>query len=500
MNEIEDLRSKLKGLYKVTDPLQKSRIKKAKKSFRDMVSLYFNHHVKLPETSKFRNFFYDNSSKLMKENRNMLFKAYRGAAKTTLISRLFVLYEMAVLGKKRNAVIVSATINLSKKTLEFIKTELEENTKFIEDFNIDKGSKWTEDEIVFYADKKAFKISVYGSGTKIRGENWRGFRPDLIICDDLENDENVKTKSQRDKLYDWFEKAIMKLPTRDDERYNIVVIGTTLHYDCLLNRLEKRVDFKCFTFPLVLRFPPDLEEFSLDEFILDDTKLNKNKYALEYKASKGAFLSEYQQIPLSEDELSFSSYQTFDEMPLCEAYYIGIDPSLGKSKGDYFSVCILGFFNGKFYAKVKMKKLKPELMAERIISEAAAILRLNRPLKIAIETVAFQEFFKDYIEKRAAELRIYLPIISLKNTVAKELRIDSLTPPINNGVILIDKSSTTFIDELDTYPKSAHDDGLDSLEFAWRIAKAPNFDYEKVNSFIKKHNDRKSFLRRIFDR
>lgn len=500
MNEIEDLRSKLKGLYKVTDPLQKSRIKKAKKSFRDMVSLYFNHHVKLPETSKFRNFFYDNSSKLMKENRNMLFKAYRGAAKTTLISRLFVLYEMAVLGKKRNAVIVSATINLSKKTLEFIKTELEENTKFIEDFNIDKGSKWTEDEIVFYADKKAFKISVYGSGTKIRGENWRGFRPDLIICDDLENDENVKTKSQRDKLYDWFEKAIMKLPARDDERYNIVVIGTTLHYDCLLNRLEKRVDFKCFTFPLVLRFPPDLEEFSLDEFILDDTKLNKNKYALEYRASKGAFLSEYQQIPLSEDELSFSSYQTFDEMPLCEAYYIGIDPSLGKSKGDYFSVCILGFFEGKFYAKVKMKKLKPELMAERIISEAAAILRLNRPLKIAIETVAFQEFFKDYIEKRAAELRIYLPIISLKNTVAKELRIDSLTPPINNGVILIDKSSTTFIDELDTYPKSAHDDGLDSLEFAWRIAKAPNFDYEKVNSFIKKHNDRKSFLRRIFDR
>lgn len=65
---------------------------------------------------------------------------------------------------------------------------------------------------------------------------------------------------------------------------------------------------------------------------------------------------------------------------------------------------------------------------------------------------------------------------------------------------MIDKSSTTFIDELDTYPKSAHDDGLDSLEFAWRIAKAPNFDYEKVNSFIKKHNDRKSFLRRIFDR
>ena len=112
--------------------------------------------------------------------------------------------------------------------------------------------------------------------------------------------------------------------------------------------------------------------------------------------------------------------------------------------------------------------------------------------------MAFQEFFKDYLEKRASELGIYLPIISLKNSVAKELRIDSLTPPINNGVILIDKSSTTFIDELDTYPKSAHDDGLDSLEFAWRIARTPNFDYEKANKFIATQNKKKSFLKTIF--
>lgn len=498
MNEVESLRAKLKNLYKITDPLQKNRIKKATSSFKNMVEIYFNHHVKFPETSKFRNFIYDNHKELMNKNRHIMLKAYRGAAKTTLISRFFVLYEMAVLNKKRNTVIVSSTIDLSKKTLEFIKDELENNTLFINDFGICKGAKWTDEEIVFYANKKAFKISVYGSGKKIRGENWRGFRPDLIICDDLENDENVKTKSQRDKLYDWFEKAIMKLPARDNESYNLITIGTTLHYDCLLNRLEKRADFKSFTFPLVLEFPPNLEEFNLSEFILDDSSLNKTKFMLEYKASKGAFLSEYQQLPLSSDELSFSSYQTFDEMPLCDAYYIGIDPSLGKSKGDYFSVAILGFFGGKFYAKVKMTKLRPELMAERIISEAAAILRLNRPLKIAIETVAFQEFFKDYLEKRASELGIYLPIISLKNSVAKELRIDSLTPPINNGVILIDKSSTTFIDELDTYPKSAHDDGLDSLEFAWRIARTPNFDYEKANKFIATQNKKKSFLKTIF--
>ena len=139
-------------------------------------------------------------------------------------------------------------------------------------------------------------------------------------------------------------------------------------------------------------------------------------------------------------------------------------------------------------------------MIDRIIQTALGILALNRPLKVAIETIQFQEFFKDVLDKRARELGIYLPIVELKNSVAKELRIDSLTPPINNAQILIDKNSLIFIDELDTYPKSAHDDGLDSLEMAWRIAKVPNFDYEKVNAILQKQKDKEKFLRDLLDK
>ena len=38
-----------------------------------------------------------------------------------------------------------------------------------------------------------------------------------------------------------------------------------------------------------------------------------------------------------------------------------------------------------------------------------------------------------------------------------------------------------MIDELDTYPKAPHDDGLDSLEMAYRIAKKSAFNYTLVN-------------------
>lgn len=500
--EVETLRAKLKGLKRIGDPLRDERVNKAKNSFMQMVEIYFNHHVRFPETSHFRKDFYKNADKLTKKNRNLLFKAYRGAAKTTLISRLYTIYKTAVKHEKRNTIIISATITLSKKTLEFIRNELEENELFINDFDIVKGDKWTEEEIVFYSGNTPFKISVFGSGKKIRGENWRGFRPDLIIGDDLENDENVETKAQRDKLYNWFEKAIMKLPARGDETHNIIIVGTTLHYDSLLFRIEARRDFKTLSYPLVREFPSniDADKPDLNEFILDDSSLNKTKYWNEFISSKAAFMSEYQNTPLSREETSFSGYETFDIMPVCDAYYMGIDPALGKTKGDYFSVATLGYLAGKFYASVKMLKLKPELMMDKIIQAALGILALNRPLKIAIETIQFQEFFKDMLDKKARELGIYLPITELKNSVAKELRIDSLTPPINNAQILVDKNSLIFIDELDTYPKSAHDDGLDSLEMAWRIAKVPNFDYEKVNAILQKQKDKEKFLRDLLDR
>ena len=147
-----------------------------------------------------------------------------------------------------------------------------------------------------------------------------------------------------------------------------------------------------------------------------------------------------------------------------------------------------------------MAKVKPELMMDRIIAAALEILRLNRPLKIAIETIQFQEFFKDMLDKKARELGLYLPIIELKNSVPKQLRIDSLTPPINNGVILSDKNSLVFIDELDTYPKSAHDDGLDALEMAWRIAKVPAFDYAKASQIIKERKRKRDMIKDMLQR
>ena len=52
------------------------------------------------------------------------------------------------------------------------------------------------------------KVEAFGSSKKIRGRRHGAHRPDLAICDDIENDENVNTPAQRDKLQAFVTKKI----------------------------------------------------------------------------------------------------------------------------------------------------------------------------------------------------------------------------------------------------------------------------------------------------
>ena len=80
-------------------------------------------------------------------------------------------------------------------------------------------------------------MEALGSGKKIRGRRHRNWRPDLLVLDDIENDENVNTPEQRRKLDSWFKKAVSKC---GDTYTDIMYIGTVLHYDSLLaNTLKK---------------------------------------------------------------------------------------------------------------------------------------------------------------------------------------------------------------------------------------------------------------------
>src|SRR5260221_2206108 len=162
--------------------------------------------------------------------------APRNHAKSTGLTHDFTLANVC-LGVEDYVIVVGASEEMACEHLGDMANEFEENEELIRKFCI-KGfvKRTSSDIIVERTDGTQFRILARGSEQKIRGRKWRGRRPGLIVCDDLEDDEQVENKDRRSKFRKWFFRAC-KQALRDGGR--IRVHGTILHIDSLLAHLMK---------------------------------------------------------------------------------------------------------------------------------------------------------------------------------------------------------------------------------------------------------------------
>lgn len=509
---IEELRSHLKSLPKLADKGRDERKRKAKSDFKFFVQTYFPHHVTQPETSQYRRFIYKDIHKL-RNIPKLLFFVYRGGAKTTLLSRVYPLWKI-VRDETRNCVEISATSDQAEETIEFLKVELEENENLIADFDIIKGSKWQTDEFVVKVEGRLHKVKGYGSGKKIRGANFLSRRPDLIILDDIENDENVESKTQRDKMWRWFKRAILRLPDRT-KPYQILVLGTLMHNDAVLKRISDRKDFTTYSFELVKSFPENMHLWEnlyemedrdkafrifqkhrktyMKGYMLEDTNIEPFSIMMEYFEDKESFFSEFQNKATSHEGAILADFQTYDGLPDDLVFYMGVDPALGKKTGALFGIVVVGRSPSQkrlYTVYAKGFKLSPSALIKKIVE----VHLMYQPKGIAFETVQFQEFYKDKVKEYALENNVYLPVIPVKTSQNKDVRISSLSPYITDGTLTFNKNDHQLIEELLTYPKAAHVDILDTLEMAFRLAVKSSFDYD---AFKKATSRKRKQLKKI---
>ena len=162
--------------------------------------------------------------------------APRGHAKSTALTHVFTL-ATALFRQETYMILVGSNEEMAIEALGDIARELRENELLIEHFEI-KGFAVDAktDIIVQLADGHEFRIIARGSGQKMRGRKWKGKRPGLIICDDLEDDEQVESADRRQKFRKWFNRALIPAMRRGGK---VRIHGTILHEDALLARLQK---------------------------------------------------------------------------------------------------------------------------------------------------------------------------------------------------------------------------------------------------------------------
>lgn len=458
----------------------------------------------------------------------------RGHGKTTLAGFAFALW-CAVTGKKHFVVIIQDSFEQAKTILEAIKTEAESNERLRADFGEMQGEIWQEAEIIVHcpATDADCKVVALGTGMKIRGRKYKQWRPDLIIGDDLENDENVESPVQRRKRRRWWFRAVMKAGTIGTD---IVLMGTLIHYDCLLMHVLAHPFFRARVYKALLQEAARQDLWGQWKQIFTDLS-NENRaadalaffeqhreemlagtevawpegvpyYQLmvmrvepqseEAGIAVASFDAEMQNEPLSELERRFHTVHYYvrewrnedwwlvpvdvGEAARLRECTIGgvIDPAMGVEAGD-FAAILTGAMSPSGYLFVldaHIERLHPDRQVEAILEKA----RHWGYKAFGVESVGFQEMLVHAIQKASAVEQLYLNVVPLLPGPPKPVRIDSLQPDITNGYILLrgERRGDQVVcapemlrlrDQLFNYPKD-YDDGPDALEMLRRLLRS----------------------------
>jgi len=171
--------------------------------------------------------------------------APREHAKSTAFTFAFTMAEVCF-RVSQYVIIIGSTEDMAAEQLSNLREELLENGDLRREFGIIKFEQDSKTDIIVRCDDGyRFRLLARGAEQKIRGKMWNGKRPDLIIGDDMEDDEQVENRDRRKKFSNWFFRAARQAVGRNGR---IRVHGTILHEDGLLNGLRRNPTWKFLFF------------------------------------------------------------------------------------------------------------------------------------------------------------------------------------------------------------------------------------------------------------
>ena len=214
---------------------RRTRVEVTSRSHYWFFHFYFSHYVTFP-TAQFQKEMF-----LLTEDDStnaIVISAFRGSAKSSIMNLSYTLWSILGVQKKKFVLILGQTQEQAGQHLKNIKEELERNDLLRRDLGpFEEDREWRSYSLIL--PKYGAKIMARSSDQRIRGLRHGAHRPELLIADDLEDSSSVATRENRDKIHEWLSSEAISGGMSDTK---LVVIGTILHEDCLLRRLQKEIE------------------------------------------------------------------------------------------------------------------------------------------------------------------------------------------------------------------------------------------------------------------
>lgn len=392
--------------------------------------------------------------------------AFRGSAKSTIMTMSYPLWAIIGKQKKKCVVIISQTQQQVRTHFTNLKRELESNEILRNDLGAleEESDEWGTYSLVL--PKFNARIIAASSEQSIRGIRHGANRPDLIICDDVEDISSVKTKESRDKAYNWLSGEVIPL---GDQNTKVIMIGNLLHEDSLLMRLKKKIVDENMN--AIFKEYPIVD---LENNILWESKFKTQEDIENYKKIIGddrAWQREYMlKIIPEEDQLVYREWiQYYDELPDNTDGYkytiIGIDLAISTSASADFTSMITAHVFG--YLENLKVYILPNIFNKRVefpdiveeVKQKGREKFYSRKPEIYIEEVGYQSSVIQALKNKSLNVKGFKV-----HGQDKRARLNSITPFIRFGQVLFPKhGAEELIQQLVYFGVEKHDDLVDAF-------------------------------------
>lgn len=444
----------------------------------------------------------------------------RGFAKTTIfdlaISIWLICYKKSkftLLGAKKDDDAI--------QFVDSIKKVFRENKKIIDSFGKlinNKKFKVNANEIEFTNDTY---IRAVGSASSVRGANWKGIRPSVVIADDYQDEKDILTDDARTKKYNrWTkeieqvgDKAVYRNGKKIKSATKIISIGTVLHIDCLMSRLSRNKDYYTILKRAIILeheqtvddiFESDLwlqckklyfndkdinSKETAKQFYLDNKEDMKfpvlweekwdcfDDLAIPYWENRISFMSELMNDASSIGEKWFKSVRKEIEEYFKDIYYsktmLCVDPASTTNKKSDYTAMVVGSSasnNFTYIRDIIMQKLEFNQYCKKVVEvleahEDITHIYIEKNTYQGADIAKIKELIAQNPKIRTRKF-IWINEMQKKN---KDEKISTIVDQVNNGQIIFNKDcedSKEAIQQLLDFQGqlySLHDDFVDCV-------------------------------------
>lgn len=389
---------------------------------------------------------------------------FRGGAKTSKF-RLFISKYVAY-GIAHTILLVSNSQGHSTKSLEWIKRQVEFNTKWAQTYRLSKGARWSgEDiEIIHGVDEYPIRVLALGITGQVRGVNIDDYRPDLIGVDDPDNEETTGSVEQIKKQNDLFFGALAKslAPASEAPHAKMILLQTPLAgHDIVSTTMTDdqwlALKFGCFDHLGRSRWE---ERFPTESLLIDKAAhVKRGQLALWMREM------ECEIIPEGGAAFNPENMKLYDVLPENMVYIITIDPASSSSKdADDQVIMVLGFWKRFIYVVeyTAEKGEEQQTVANKIVEYSYRYPILG----VYVEAISYQKTLATFVEQEMRRTRRYLPVHKVQDRRRKSDRImQAIGRSTGYGLVHVRSTHSKLLTQYARYSplSSEHDDILDAL-------------------------------------